>query len=152
MGSRVQSKWGVPQGPPQFGHLGLASGRTRRSAPGFPFSDVLSDEPKVSTGIVSALSGVANNVNNLQHTAPINPGNSGGPLLDGLARVIGVNNARLAIDGQQNTNFAIHGAVVTQLLDSLGVAYSRVAGGMPAAVPDIARRANGFTVKILCHA
>jgi serine protease Do len=132
--------------------LGPASGRTRRSAPGFPFSDVLSDEPKVSTGIVSALSGVANNVNNLQHTAPINPGNSGGPLLDGLARIIGVNNARLAIDGQQNTNFAIHGAVVTQLLDSLGVAYSRVAGGTPAAVPDIARRANGFTVKILCHA
>ncbi|NQV82165.1 MAG: trypsin-like peptidase domain-containing protein [Alphaproteobacteria bacterium] len=118
---------------------------------GYPFSDVLSDEPKVSTGIVSSLSGVANNVNNLQHTAPINPGNSGGPLLDANARVIGVNSARLAIDAQQNTNFAIHGAVVTQLLDSLAVTYRREGGGAPASVPDIARRANAFTVKVLCH-
>ena len=54
--------------------------------------------------------------------------------------------------GAFDANFAIHGAVVTQLLDSLGVAYSRVGNGATATVPDIARRANGFTVKILCHA
>lgn len=38
-----------------------------------------------------------------------------------------------------------------QLLDSLNVTYEQRDGGASVAVPDIARRADGFTVKILCH-
>ncbi len=62
----------------------------------------MSDEPKVSTGVVSSLAGVYNDVTTFQHTAPTNPGNSGGPLFDETGRVIGVTNAVLAVDAQQN--------------------------------------------------
>jgi S1-C subfamily serine protease len=45
----------------------------------------------VTAGIVSAVSRPVNGVPMVQTDAAINPGNSGGPLLDGNARVIGIN-------------------------------------------------------------
>ena len=65
----------------------------------------------VSAGVVSALGRSLRGKGNrlidgvIQHTAPLNPGNSGGPLLDGAARVIGVNTAIIA--RSQGIGFAI---------------------------------------------
>jgi len=65
----------------------------------------------VSTGVVSALGRSLRGKGNrlidgvIQHTAPLNPGNSGGPLLDGAARLIGVNTAIIA--RSQGIGFAI---------------------------------------------
>ena len=44
---------------------------------GFPFGKGLSDDLKISSGIVSALKGFEDNSNEIQIDAPINPGNSG---------------------------------------------------------------------------
>ena len=47
---------------------------------GFPLSGLLSSDPIVTTGIISALSGLKNDRRTIQVTAPVQPGNSGGPL------------------------------------------------------------------------
>ena len=126
-------------------------GRARRPAPGYPYSDVLADEAKVSTGVVAALSGPDNDTTTLQHTAATNPGNSGGPLFDERGLVVGVVSARLSIDAQQNQNFAIHAHVVTTLLESLGVPYTTTEQAAPVRVRDVVETASAYTVKILCH-
>ena len=75
---------------PRVGQLAVAIGNP------------LGFESTVSTGVVSALGRSLRGRENrlidgvLQHTAPLNPGNSGGPLLDGSARVLGVNTAIIA--------------------------------------------------------
>jgi S1-C subfamily serine protease len=50
-------------------------------AVGFPLSGLLSSDPIVTTGIISALSGLRNDRRTIQITAPVQPGNSGGPRL-----------------------------------------------------------------------
>jgi putative serine protease PepD len=47
----------------------------------------------------------------LQTDAPINPGNSGGPLLDGRARVIGINSAIRAADGDSGAEEGRSGSI-----------------------------------------
>ncbi len=110
-------------------------------------------------------------INALQTDAPINPGNSGGPLVDGEARVVGVNSAILTIgsgrgqSGSIGLGFAIPinqamdiakmlikdgkatypviGANVTDASDGSGVELSGVEKGGPA---DAAGLADGDIV------
>ena len=97
---------------------------------GFPLSGLLSSGPTLTSGDVSALSGLRNNPANFQISAPVQPGNSGGPLLDSQANVIGVvvsklNAARIAEmtggDIPQNVNFAVKGTEALAFLRENGV-------------------------------
>jgi S1-C subfamily serine protease len=63
---------------------------TRLVVFGFPLQGLLSSEGNVTTGILSATSGLQDDVRFVQITAPVQPGNSGGPLLDSSGHVIGV--------------------------------------------------------------
>ena len=96
---------------------------------GFPLSGVLSSGPSLTTGDVSALSGLRDNPLHFTITAPVQPGNSGGPLLDAQGHVIGVvvaklNAARVAQmtggDIPQNVNFAIKGPDAASFLAGRG--------------------------------
>ena len=69
------------------GEVGYASEVT---AAGFPDPTVLGISPKISKGIVNALSGVRDDPRFLQVSAPVQPGNSGGPLRSSSGRVVGV--------------------------------------------------------------
>jgi S1-C subfamily serine protease len=97
---------------------------------GFPLSGVLSSGPSLTTGSVSALSGLQDNPMHFQISAPVQPGNSGGPLLDAQSHVIGVVVAKLDAarvarltggDIPQNVNFAIKGSEVLAYLGERGV-------------------------------
>jgi S1-C subfamily serine protease len=128
---------------------------------GFPLSGLLSSGPTLTTGDVSALSGLRDNPNNLQISAPVQPGNSGGPLLDSQANVIGVvvsklNAARIAEmtggDIPQNVNFAVKGTEALSFLRLNGV-QPKVASstGADKRHTEIGQIANVSTVHVLCY-
>jgi len=64
---------------------------------GFPRVDVLGISPKVTRGVISKLTGPAEDSSSCQTTVSIQPGNSAGPLLNMNGEVIGVVRAMLGI-------------------------------------------------------
>ena len=114
----------------------LRGGRGARAgetvvAVGFPLSGLLSTDPIVTTGTISALSGLRNDRRNIQITAPVQPGNSGGPVLGENGSVVGVVVGKLdAIkiaevigDIPQNVNFAVSLGTLQSFLNTNGVPY-----------------------------
>ena len=57
---------------------------------GFPLSGLLSTSGNFTTGIVTAITGIADDTRLVQISAPVQPGNSGGPLIDKYGNVVGV--------------------------------------------------------------
>lgn len=126
---------------------------------GFPLSAVLSSGGNVTQGVVSALSGMSNNRNQMQFTAPIQPGSSGSPVLNRQGVVIGVVAAKLSdqqmarATGQvaQNVNFAVGGQTLRTFLDAHGIAYRSEARNSGAkSVADVADEARRWTMAIEC--
>ncbi len=124
---------------------------------GFPLFGLLSAGPTLTTGDISALSGLRDNQTIYQISAPVQPGNSGGPLLDAQGNVIGVvvaklNAARIAemTDGDipQNVNFAVKGGPAVDFMREQGVipktAVSDGTAKGAAAVGDIANPSTMF--------
>lgn len=114
--------------------LGLASSRSvgyasEVTAVGFPDPKILGKNPKISKGIISALSGVQDDPRFLQTSTPIQPGNSGGPLISPSGQVVGIIVAglnsldRMSHGGYlpQSVNFAIRSDFVDPLLENASV-------------------------------
>jgi S1-C subfamily serine protease len=147
--------------PSVFAHL--RSGRGARVgeavvAIGFPMSGLLSSDPIVTTGSISALSGVNNDRRMIQISAPIQPGNSGGPLLGENGSVVGVVVAKLNAlkivqstgDIPQNVNFAVSLGTVQSFLNAYGVSYSLDPSDTAKMPTDISAEAANYTVFIEC--
>jgi S1-C subfamily serine protease len=125
---------------------------------GFPLHGLLSSEGNVSSGIISATTGLRNDVRFIQISAPVQPGNSGGPLFDSSGHVIGlvvakldaVRVAQLTGDVPQNVNFAVHWTEVRAFLDEEGIAYSREPSVRVKPTADIAANAQKISVAIHC--
>jgi S1-C subfamily serine protease len=128
---------------------------------GYPLAGMLGSESEASitTGAVSALSGIGNDTRFLQLTAPVQPGNSGGALLDMSGRLVGVVTAKLnaiAVAGMtgdipQNVNFALKEAVVRSFLDANSVAYSEDSAVNAVSAADVGDIAKKFTVLVECR-
>jgi Trypsin-like peptidase domain len=71
-------------------------------------------ELSASTGIVSSVRNVEDDLTLLQITAPISPGSSGGPVFDDRGQVIGV--TTMSSSDGQNLNFAIPARYIAALL------------------------------------
>ena len=127
---------------------------------GFPLSGLLSSGPTLTTGGVSALSGLRDSPLDLTISAPVQPGNSGGPLLDLRGHVVGVVVAKLnalAIarltggDIPQNVNFAIRGEVVQAFLADAGVvATSALSDGTDLRASDVGAIADPSAAFLQC--
>jgi S1-C subfamily serine protease len=91
-------------------------------AAGFPLGYKISDELKVTAGIVSATKGWKDNINEFQIDAALNPGNSGGPVVNDAGNLFGV--AVAGLTDRQNLNFAIKSKAVKDFLDVNKVSYS----------------------------
>lgn len=86
---------------------------------GYPMTDTMGDEIKLTTGVVSSLSGFQGDIANYQISVPIQPGNSGGPMFDHNGNVIGVVVAKH--NGAELVSYAIKTSYLQNLmLSSLG--------------------------------
>ena len=94
---------------------------------GFPRPSIQGNEPKLTRGDISALSGMQDNPRDFQISAPIQPGNSGGALVDRRGNVLGVvvstiNPIRtLQTTGSlpQNVNYAITSSFLLAFIESI---------------------------------
>ena len=141
----------------------LRGGRGARTgeavvAIGFPLTGLLSTDPIVTTGIISALSGIRNDRRTIQITAPVQPGNSGGPLLGENGSVVGVVVGKLnAIkvaevigDIPQNVNFAVSLGTLQSFLNANGVPYKLDDSNATKPPADIAAEVSRYTVLLEC--
>ncbi|NEV94196.1 trypsin-like peptidase domain-containing protein [Psychroflexus sp. YR1-1] len=78
---------------------------------GYPLNNFMGENYKVTDGIISSLTGIADDVRYYQTTVPLQPGNSGGPLFNSSGNIIGITSSRLngkAIGIEvENVNYAI---------------------------------------------
>jgi TPR repeat protein len=127
---------------------------------GFPLNSILSSGGNLKPGVVSALTGLGNNTNQIQITASIQPGSSGSPVLNKKGEVVGVVSMKLddskmaKATGQigQNINFAVSGQTLKTFLDTNKVTYSRGKGffSREKSTADLADEARKWTLAIEC--
>jgi len=125
---------------------------------GFPLPTVLQNGLNITTGNVSAMTGLGGNTALLQITAPVQPGNSGGPLLDLSGNVVGVivskldaqRIARVTGDIPQNVNFAIQGAIARLFLESSGLRVPEAPAAREARAADVGEASRAYTHQIEC--
>jgi serine protease Do len=126
---------------------------------GYPLRGVLGDGLNVTTGTISALSGIGNNSTRLQFTAAIQPGNSGGALVDRAGAVVGVIQSKLSDMAAlqaggfvpQGVNFAIRKEIAIAFLDTQGLALEPMEDGPELTVADIAQQARKSVLPIICR-
>jgi TPR repeat protein len=91
---------------------------------GFPNIDIQGKEPKLSEGIVSALSGIQDEPTVFQISVPIQPGNSGGPMVNMDGNVVGIIASKLSAlymlkykgSVPENVNYAIKSNYLNELI------------------------------------
>ena len=93
---------------------------------GYPRVDLQGSESKVTTGVVSSLSGAANDPKSFQISVPVQPGNSGGPLVTHDGAVIGVISSKLNASAlspaevmPENVNYAVKSSCLIDMLRTL---------------------------------
>jgi len=117
---------------------------------GFPLSNLLGSDIRLTDGSVSAKSGINADQTYFQLSAPIQPGNSGGPIFNSNFEIIGVAAAKLndmatlAASGSipQNINFGVKSEYIKGLLGSI-----RAGAGNVRNMND----ATNATVYIVCY-
>ena len=83
---------------------------------GYPFGQGLSDDLKISSGIISSIKGYNDNSNEFQLDAAINPGNSGGPIVNDAGELVGIAVAGFAKDESEGINFGIKSSSAKEFL------------------------------------
>lgn len=83
---------------------------------GYPLSQVLGTEVKITDGLISSKTGYEGDAVTYQISAPIQPGNSGGALFDKKGNLIGITNA--GIPSAENIGYAIKSSYLINLIDS----------------------------------
>ena len=81
---------------------------------GYPLTDTMGDEIKLTTGIISSHSGYQGDQSLYQISAPVQPGNSGGPLFDDKGNVIGIVCAMHM--RAENANYAVKASYLADLV------------------------------------
>lgn len=101
---------------------------------GFPMPTLQGVSAKVTSGIISGLSGIRDDPRQYQIDAAVQPGNSGGPLADESGCVIGVVTARISDRGvisetgtvPQNINYAVKQGLLTDFLKTRPDVYANL--------------------------
>ena len=117
---------------------------------GYPLTQVLGSEIKLTNGVVSSRSGYQGDVSTYQISAPVQPGNSGGPLFDSYGNVVGIVNA--GVPGAENVGYAIKTSYLQNLTDSYALSYSLPKSNTIAslALKDQVKRVKDFVFLLIC--
>ena len=83
---------------------------------GYPLGKGLSDDLKITSGIISSLKGFKDNSNEIQVDAAINPGNSGGPIVNESGELIAIAVSGLSKKSTESINFGIKADAVRTFL------------------------------------
>lgn len=129
---------------------------------GYPLAGLLSSTGNLSTGLVASLAGAADDVTQLQISAPVQSGNSGGAVVDQSGHVVGIVVAKSNYQARgttekpdieviQNVNFAIKAGIAQFFLDANQVHYDVEPPGDDLKTPDVADIARNFTVQVACE-
>ena len=86
---------------------------------GYPLTQALGNEIKLTNGIVSSRTGFQGDISTYQMSAPVQPGNSGGPMFDNKGNVIGIVVA--GVPGAENVGYAIKTSYLKILIESAGL-------------------------------
>ena len=86
---------------------------------GYPLTQALGNEIKLTNGIISSRTGYLGNISTYQISAPVQPGNSGGPMFDNKGNVIGIVVA--GVPGADNVGYAIKTSYLQILIESAGL-------------------------------
>lgn len=86
---------------------------------GYPLTQALGNEIKLTNGIISSRTGYQGNISTYQMSAPVQPGNSGGPMFDNKGNVIGIVVA--GVPGAENVGYAIKTSYLNILIESAGL-------------------------------
>lgn len=83
---------------------------------GYPLRAYMGDEIKLTDGLISSRTGFQGDATSYQISAAVQPGNSGCPLFDEKGNIIGVVNARLAVE---SAAYSVKSAYLLTLTSSL---------------------------------
>ncbi len=90
---------------------------------GYPLNDIMGTNYKVNDGIISAKSGINDDVRYYQISVPLQPGNSGGPLFNKDGNVIGITSAKLSSKAVgtliENVNYAVKATYLASLINMM---------------------------------
>ena len=118
---------------------------------GYPLGNMVSDQMKLTDGIVSATKGLDNNVSQFEISSVIRKGNSGGPIYDSRGNIVGVVVERFNVNRSDNVNFAIKGSTVKQFLSAHNVSTKWSNRQDDMSTKDIYKIASKQTVMVVCH-
>jgi hypothetical protein len=86
---------------------------------GYPLTQALGNEIKLTNGIISSRTGYHGDVATYQMSAPVQPGNSGGPMFDSKGNVIGIVVA--GVSDAENVGYSIKTSYLKNLIESAGL-------------------------------
>jgi S1-C subfamily serine protease len=126
---------------------------------GYPYYQMVSTSLNITEGIVTALTGIADDPTEFQINAAIQPGNSGGPLLDENGLVIGVAVSTLSTNkfsqitgaNAQSMNYGIRGQIVESFLLENGVLVEKARAEGKQDLREIARAVTPLVTPVLCY-
>ena len=119
---------------------------------GYPLANLLGSDLRVTTGIVSALSGLGGEEGTMQISAPVQSGNSGGPVLDQSGAVAGVVVKKLDMRlGAENVGFAVRLQPLRRFLAGNGLPFV-LSRERPkdASVAQVVRRTAASVLLVTC--
>ena len=87
-------------------------------AMGYPMTNYLGGEVKVTNGIINSKTGYQGDIVTYQISAPIQPGNSGGALFDKDGVLVGITNAGVSTAVAENVGYAIKAVYLKNLIEA----------------------------------
>lgn len=82
---------------------------------GYPLTNTMGEEIKLTTGVISSKSGFKGDISTYQISTPIQPGNSGAPLFDRKGNLIGIVNAKH--NEAENVGYAIKASYLKNIAE-----------------------------------